>query len=215
MPARPAETAGFLAAPREDVCLDFVNTRSWRGRETPSEALRGLDDVLAWARGAGGVDVGTAQSFQDWWGPRPREASAAFSSAIALREALFRLFEAVSSGEAPDPAALSALNAALGSAAPRSRVAPRAGALVWSVDGLVPGMAALLSPVLWSASDLLAGPRRHRVRLCANPQCRWVFLDDSKSGNRRWCSMASCGNRAKAHRHYLKRRKATRAEEDE
>ncbi|MBV9116776.1 MAG: ABATE domain-containing protein [Acetobacteraceae bacterium] len=215
MAARPAKTAGFIATPREDVCLDFVNTRSWRGRETPGEELHGLDDVLAWARGAGGVDVEIAQSFQDWWRPRPRAASAVFTEAIALREALFRLFEAVSSGEAPDPAALDVLNAALGSAAPRSRVAPRADALVWSVDGLVPGMAALLSPVLWSASDLLAGTRRRRVRLCANPQCRWVFLDDSKSGTRRWCSMASCGNRAKAHRHYLKRRKATHAEENE
>jgi len=215
MAARPAKTAGFIATPREDVCLDFVNTRSWRGRETPGEELHGLDDVLAWARGAGGVDVEIAQSFQDWWRPRPRAASTAFAEAIALREALFRLFEAVSSGEAPDPAALDVLNAALGSAAPRSRVAPRADALVWSVDGLVPGMAALLSPVLWSASDLLAGTRGRRVRLCANPQCRWVFLDDSKSGTRRWCSMASCGNRAKAHRHYLKRRKATHAEENE
>jgi predicted RNA-binding Zn ribbon-like protein len=215
MAARPAKTAGFIATPREDVCLDFVNTRSWRGRETPGEELHGLDDVLAWARGAGGVDVEIAQSFQDWWRARPREASAAFTEAVALREALFRLFESVSSGQAPDPAALDVLNAALGSAAPRSRVAPRADALVWSVDGLVPGMAALLSPVLWSASDLLAGTRRRRVRLCANPQCRWVFLDDSKSGTRRWCSMASCGNRAKAHRHYLKRRKATNAEKNE
>ena len=34
---------------------------------------------------------------------------------------------------------------------------------------------------------------------------RWLFLDDSKSANRRWCSMSSCGNRAKAHRHYMKK----------
>ncbi len=214
MAALPSKTAGFIAAPREDVCLDFVNTRSWRGRETPSEELHGLGDVLAWARDGGGVDVAIVESFQAWWQARPSEASASFTSAIALRETLFRLFGAASSGGAPGPADLDTLNAALGSAAPRSRMAPRADALVWSVDGLVPRMAALLSPVLWSASDLLAGTRRHRVRLCANPRCRWVFLDDSKSGNRRWCSMASCGNRAKAHRHYLKR-KATHAEEAE
>jgi predicted RNA-binding Zn ribbon-like protein len=60
--------------------------------------------------------------------------------------------------------------------------------------------------VLWSAGDLLAGARRARLRQCANPQCRWLFLDDSKAGTRRWCSMASCGNRAKAHRHYAKTR---------
>jgi predicted RNA-binding Zn ribbon-like protein len=59
--------------------------------------------------------------------------------------------------------------------------------------------------VLWSAADLLADPRRHRVRKCANSLCGWLFVDESKGGNRRWCSMAACGNRAKARRHYLKR----------
>jgi predicted RNA-binding Zn ribbon-like protein len=37
-----------------------------------------------------------------------------------------------------------------------------------------------------------------------NDQCGWLFMDDSKNGSRRWCSMQSCGNRAKAHRHYLR-----------
>ena len=46
--------------------------------------------------------------------------------------------------------------------------------------------------------DLLAGPRLDRVRRCANPECGWLFLDDSRAGKRRWCSMQSCGNRAKA-----------------
>ena len=67
----------------------------------------------------------------------------------------------------------------------------------------------LLAPVLWSAADLLVGRQLARVRQCANPACGWLFLDDSKSGNRRWCSMSACGNRAKAHRHY-QRQKADR-----
>jgi predicted RNA-binding Zn ribbon-like protein len=50
----------------------------------------------------------------------------------------------------------------------------------------------------------LAGPRLDRVRRCANPECGWLFLDDSRAGKRRWCSMSSCGNRAKARRHYHK-----------
>jgi hypothetical protein len=43
-----------------------------------------------------------------------------------------------------------------------------------------------------------------RVRRCANPECGWLFLDDSRAGKRRWCSMSSCGNRARARRHYHK-----------
>jgi predicted RNA-binding Zn ribbon-like protein len=45
-----------------------------------------------------------------------------------------------------------------------------------------------------------------RVRHCANERCLWLFLDDSKSGTRRWCSMSACGNRAKAHRHYARQK---------
>jgi predicted RNA-binding Zn ribbon-like protein len=40
------------------------------------------------------------------------------------------------------------------------------------------------------------------VRRCANPSCVLLFLDVSKSGRRRWCDMATCGNRAKATAHY-------------
>ena len=68
----------------------------------------------------------------------------------------------------------------------------------WDVD--IRGSTALgqLAPVLWSAGDLLTGARLDKVKRCANPECGWLFLDDSRAGKRRWCSMTSCGNRAKA-----------------
>jgi predicted RNA-binding Zn ribbon-like protein len=47
----------------------------------------------------------------------------------------------------------------------------------------------------------LAAGRPDRFRICANDLCRWTFFDSSPTGRRRWCSMASCGNRAKAARH--------------
>src|SRR5487761_522058 len=73
-----------------------------------------------------------------------------------------------------------------------------------------PAVASLLAPVIWSAGDLLTGERLARVRLCANEKCRWLFLDDSKAGTRRWCAMRACGNRAKAHRHYMRKTKPAR-----
>lgn len=45
-----------------------------------------------------------------------------------------------------------------------------------------------------------------RLRACANPDCILHFFDISKRGDRRWCSMAGCGNRAKAARHYARQR---------
>ena len=47
---------------------------------------------------------------------------------------------------------------------------------------------------------------RRLVRTCAGPACVLVFLDASRSGRRRWCDMAACGNRAKAAAHYARGR---------
>jgi predicted RNA-binding Zn ribbon-like protein len=55
--------------------------------------------------------------------------------------------------------------------------------------------------------DLLSD-RPERVRPCAHPDCILWFLDTSRNGTRRWCSMAACGNRAKAQRHYSRVRDA-------
>jgi predicted RNA-binding Zn ribbon-like protein len=55
--------------------------------------------------------------------------------------------------------------------------------------------------------DLLRD-RPDRIRRCAHPDCVLWFLDTSRNGTRRWCSMAGCGNRAKAQRHYSRVRDA-------
>ena len=53
--------------------------------------------------------------------------------------------------------------------------------------------------------------RGGRTRCCAHPDCMRWFVDTSKSGRRRWCSMERCGNRAKAQRHYERTRPTKRA----
>nr|WP_239144429.1 CGNR zinc finger domain-containing protein [Streptomyces sp. SID14515] len=60
----------------------------------------------------------------------------------------------------------------------------------------------------WYAAEnwlRLIADRPDRIRPCANHACVLHFYDVSKNGTRRWCSMAGCGNRAKAQRHYAKR----------
>ncbi len=47
----------------------------------------------------------------------------------------------------------------------------------------------------------VGGNEAPKARICANDTCRWVFFDSSRTHQRRWCEMASCGNRAKAARH--------------
>jgi predicted RNA-binding Zn ribbon-like protein len=55
------------------------------------------------------------------------------------------------------------------------------------------------------ARELIQGDTS-RLRICENDQCRWVFKDTSRTGKRKWCSMRSCGNRAKVARHRARRK---------
>ncbi|HLY14771.1 MAG TPA: CGNR zinc finger domain-containing protein [Candidatus Limnocylindrales bacterium] len=52
----------------------------------------------------------------------------------------------------------------------------------------------------------IGGEESAKARICANDTCRWVFFDNSRTHQRRWCDMASCGNRAKAARHRARAR---------
>ena len=59
----------------------------------------------------------------------------------------------------------------------------------------------VLWPVVWSAVRLLSSPELASVRKCAAPGCGWLFVDGTKNGSRRWCSMSVCGNRDKVRRY--------------
>jgi predicted RNA-binding Zn ribbon-like protein len=189
---------------RADACLAFANTRFWRGRQEPSERLRGFADLVAWAAETVWPSADGLAALRQRGERRPREAERILRDAIALREAIYRAFAALAGGGAPGEHDLGLLNRLLEAAPPRRQLARGAGGLGWAIGRPAPTMTSLLAPVLWSAGDLLVA--RARVRQCANAECLWLFLDESKSGTRRWCDMAACGNRAKARRHYLKSR---------
>jgi predicted RNA-binding Zn ribbon-like protein len=203
-----AETP-WIAAPGEELCLDYANTRYWRGTASPTEELSGFADLVAWCAAKTGLPAGQAAALAAWASAEPAAASALRTEAIELREAIYRLFHALAENSAPVPANLEWLNRALAAVAGRRAIAPTEAGFGWRVGTAAPAALQLLTPVLWSAADLLVGKRLAKVRHCANPDCEWLFIDDSKSGNRRWCSMSACGNRAKAHRHYARKKGRT------
>jgi predicted RNA-binding Zn ribbon-like protein len=179
---------------RPDLCLEFANTRYWRGQDAPTETLNAPEELAAWTAANGGQKLAKP--------PARRE----FERALELRELIHRLFDAHAQAKAPAARDVEALNEALSEAPARTTLKRERGSYAWDVDMRSGTALALLAPVLWTTGDLLAGPRLGRVRRCANPECGWLFLDDSRAGKRRWCSMQSCGNRAKARRHYHKSR---------
>ncbi|MFC0540523.1 CGNR zinc finger domain-containing protein [Kutzneria chonburiensis] len=75
--------------------------------------------------------------------------------------------------------------------------------IAWDAD-LPAGRTAAARAVL--AWDKLRTDSPGRLRPCANPECRLFLIDHSKPNSARWCSMAVCGNRMKARRHYQRSR---------
>ena len=199
----------LVLAPPDVLAIDFANTRYWRGSKQPTEMLGAVPALLEWAASNALVSSATLSRFRAAWTDRSEQGQAAFAQAIGWREAMFRGLAAASGDSVPAPDDLEMLNQALAQAPARRRLFQTVSERGWEVGVMPPTAASLLAPVLWSAGDLLLGPKLARVRQCANPACRFLFLDDSKTGNRRWCSMSACGNRAKAHRHYLRQKAAS------
>jgi predicted RNA-binding Zn ribbon-like protein len=75
------------------------------------------------------------------------------------------------------------------------------------------GLEWLLAAIARSAAELLVEGTEAPIRRCANPSCRLFFYDDSRTHRRRWCSMATCGNRHKVasflRRHVVHKRGAS------
>jgi predicted RNA-binding Zn ribbon-like protein len=202
--ARNGEGALLVSAVPPDLCLGYVNTLSWRGRSAPAETLRTISDVLGWIERAAVFSPGAVDHAAAWAQDNEAQAARTFAEAIKLREALFGIFSAIGAAEPCDRSNFLIFGAALARAPQRCHLVPMQCRFAWSIARTRNPASDALTPVLWSAADLMLGAPSHRIRRCANEECLWLFLDQSKTNTRRWCDMGSCGNRAKSRRHYAK-----------
>jgi predicted RNA-binding Zn ribbon-like protein len=194
----------LFVVPRRDLAVEFANTLMWRG-SAPAESLHTAADVAAWLSANKTMPVNALDALTGWFDGHPAHADAFLRESIEIREAIYRLIHGIAASSASDPADLRQLNDALRASPPRGLLERADGNYGWRIEAK-PVAAEILAPVLWSAADVLVGPDSARVRECANHRCLWLFLDDSKNGSRRWCSMQMCGNRAKAQRHYQRQK---------
>lgn len=171
------------------VGLDFVNTAEERGHPDAGDALRTVDDLRLWGERRG-VITGDADGDAE-----PPELAAA----LEVRELLYRLFLCRARGDrasAQDVSLLSRLASSAYLAAQLNQEAD--GRLSWSWD---PSQLATVRYVATaSAVQLLSQSPAARLRQCPGDHCGWFFLDTTKRGNRRWCSMGECGQQAKTAR---------------
>ncbi|MBL8148058.1 MAG: CGNR zinc finger domain-containing protein [Anaerolineae bacterium] len=122
--------------------------------------------------------------------------------AFELRAAIFAVLSSAASQQPPPAAALATLNEALAEVQGHLRLTADEAGARWTWVYSPTDLAQMLGPVVWSAVEVLQSADRADLRVCEGHDCDWVFLDTSRNHSRRWCSMQSCGNRAKARRHY-------------
>jgi len=169
------------------LCLDFVNTVNARP-VAQRDWLGTADEARTWAAAVGYAVTGVIPDTE-------------LQAARWLREVVYRVFRPLAHDEPPPQAELDHLIDMYAGALGQAELQPGAQAfrLAWphrdALDSLCAEVAA-------SAVELLTHGPLQRIGEC--PTCGWLFLDTSKNGRRRWCSMATCGSRDKARRYYAR-----------
>lgn len=183
------------------LCLDFANTIGDRNNPLETNELEAYADLAMWSVQADLLTPERAEVLMELAQQHPDDAHAALERAIHLRETIYAVFTAIAAGDQSDSDALTELNRFIAEARSRMALVPTENGFGWAwrdeqtLDGMI-------WRVAWSAAELLLSEQHTLVRECSADNCTFLFVDTSRNHSRRWCDMRSCGNRAKARRHY-------------
>jgi predicted RNA-binding Zn ribbon-like protein len=178
------EALPFIAG---DVALDFVNTAEERGHPEAGDVLRTAADLREWGQRYG-LLTGTV-----------REDRAELRRAVGARELIYALLLARTQGRPLSPTDLAALSRLAATAYGAGTLTPTdEGTTSWRWPSSQ--LSTVRHVAVSAAVDLLERDLGPRLKQCPGDQCGWFFLDTTKRGNRRWCSMSECGQDAKSAR---------------
>ncbi len=199
-----AVNVGHAHDVRLDDTFDFLNTDD-RENGFPLERLPTLADVLAWFVDRGVIHAEGADRIRVAAGERPDVAARDLSRVHRLRAALREVADSIVEQRVPRDGSLDTVNRALHARQVIELVPAPDGVSVdhrHVGDPIDDALARLADPLVRE----LTGGHPERIHICADDTCRFVFYDTSRTGRRRWCDMATCGNRAKAARHRARAR---------
>ena len=171
------------------LSLDFVATLGAR-RADPIERFHSVADLEEWLTIAGllgGI------------GPTATPSDTQLADARLLREAIYRILTAVRLGDSPSTDDVDVVNLFARGPAAALQIGPELSAGRSVTDPI----AAAITELARASVELVTGPDLQRVRQCDG--CTLLFLDRSRPGQRRWCSMKTCGNRSKTARYRARR----------
>lgn len=198
----------------DHLAVDFLNTVA-ETASGPADWLADGADLVDWLERAGAIPPAVAAAMRAQANAEALDAVAA--RAREQREWLRGFLAKHGSGafDRDTIADLASLNATLADDNSFARVvlahAPDRGAhnhLALERVGRWARPDELLQPIAAAIADLLCREDLRLIRTCEGATCRLMFIDRTKAHGRRWCSMAVCGNRAKAAAHRARRRRA-------
>jgi predicted RNA-binding Zn ribbon-like protein len=185
--------------------LDFINTLEF-SRDGAEDELKTAPDALAWLHDHNLLHRETLEELREVVEASPTRAERLLERVKRVRTAMRELVEATVERRRPALDQLAEINRALRTHYVYELVPASDGV---SLDHRHEGdpVEGALARLVESLAREVSQGQRDRLRLCANDDCRWVFADTSRTGRRKWCDMATCGNKAKAAR-FRERRKA-------
>lgn len=165
--------------------MDFLNSRAGWGEPVPKEYLTSYRHLAVFAGHLGLLGPHAVAALEI------RDSAAVLRRALRLRDAVYALITS------DQLTAWPVVQREVELAAPLVRLAPGRPATL-AVTGESDSLALPLHAIAWSVGQLVSSPQFAQARACAGRNCGWVYFDPR--GNRRWCTMAICGNRNKARR---------------
>lgn len=189
---QPLDEIPFVAG---HTALDFVNTAEQRGHPEAGDVLLTPADLRSWGRRYGLIARSAGLG---------HDAHAELDRAREARELLYALFLARVRGRDLPESDLARLTAFAAEAYGAGAVRLDAdGAARWHWSPIE--LATVRHAAVTEALELLRAPPSPRLKQCPGHHCGWFFLDRTKRGNRRWCSMSECGQDAKDERRRIRR----------
>lgn len=186
-----------------EPCVDFINSVANRTGPHATEKLRRYADLLAWLQRCELLPATEAATLLAASDRQPDAARMTLETALRFRDVAWRLLWATAHGQTPAASDMARFEKHLKWCRNHTQLASLSEGgfcMVWQGDADDPGQA------MWRPAAALErfvlSDQLPRLRGCAGEHCGWLFVDRSRNGTRRWCSMRDCGNRAKARRHY-------------
>lgn len=193
-------TGSDTSSTADELFIDFANTLEFT-RGVPRDDLPDHEALLAWLAARSLISDRLRAAETARLRRRPADAARWLDRFAHLRRLLHHLVGRIADGRRPTQVQLRDLNHILRHGLHYHQLRMSEDGTSFAVGQVGDPLDQARAAIAGSLASYLATSDAERLRTCANDGCRWLFVDRSPAGRRRWCDMRTCGNRAKVARH--------------